>query len=1176
MKLRLEILAVLATLDWVRVEAGAALEPLQEISDHKDFKKILRTKTNVLLLFVESTRSAKPLISICQDVASKVKGSGSIFLVNCGGDGKKLCKKHKVDPSPTIMKHYKDGDFHKDYDRKENVQSLTNFLRDPTGDIPWEEDTAAEDVVHVTDPLNLSKLMKPGSKPMMLMAYAPWCKFCKIMKPDYAAAATELKGFAVLAAIDVTRPETSIVSKFLNVTGFPTLFYFENGEVKQRYEGENKKDDIVSFMRNPVAPPPKPVEKPWAEETEHVIHLTEADFDVELAKHRSALVLFYAPWCGHCKRIKPEWETAAGELKTAGVDGILAAVDVTKHKSLGERFGVTGYPTLKYFSLGELQFDAGDVPNSRKSEGIVEFMKDPKEPPLPPPPELPWSESGGDVVHLTEETFRTFLRKKKHVILMFYAPWCGHCKATKPSFEEAATHFAENPKVAFAAVDCTEQGKLCSQQGVTGYPTLKYFSYFDKEQQNYREGRDTKSFIAFMEGLLGIRPAAGQAKKEDKDKFEWKSVPGGEHVKVLSQDNFEESLKSSEGTLVMYFAPWCGHCKAMKSDYAAAAAALHAAGNKKTFLASVDCTQEQDLMKKANVQGFPTLKFYKGSELAFEYDGGRSKEDLLAFALDPKPQQRRPAVADQPPANIGFDWASLPGGSEVLVLTKENFGDALQSVDAALVMFYAPWCGHCKAMKEAFALAAAEVKTGSKSGEKLAMAAVDCTVDRDLAQTYGIRGFPTLKLFKKGKFASDYSGSRSKDALASFLLNPAEFQRKQDEEDERRAKENEFDWKKIPGGENVLVLNKDNFVESLEPVEAALVMYYAPWCGHCKSMKNDYALAAESIKKDGIDTFRFAAVDCTVETALAESAGVRSFPTLKYYSKGKFVSDYRRGRKRDDLVSFSKSPPSPDSNQEDFWKNVPGEAQVLKLNGEGFHTELKKHEGALVMFYSPGCRRCEDAKAAFAGAAKDLKSNEIDRFVMASVDTEVDGQLAQLLQLAGKPPSFLYFHHGEHLEDYRGDHERKKFVSFALSKVGDKANSDGADVEELDWPAFPGGSNVKVLTGDNFEKELKALDVALVLFKAPGCRHCRAMQRDYAFAAQTVSEQNIPRIALAAVDASLHPKVADSFGVEGFPALKIFHGGVFVDDYHGDRTYEHLVRLLIEETGKVKRGKEEL
>lgn len=64
---------------------------------------------------------------------------------------KKLCKKLKVTPNPVTLKHYKDGDFHKDYDRKVTVSSLVNFLRDPTGDLPWEEDEAGIDVTHITD-----------------------------------------------------------------------------------------------------------------------------------------------------------------------------------------------------------------------------------------------------------------------------------------------------------------------------------------------------------------------------------------------------------------------------------------------------------------------------------------------------------------------------------------------------------------------------------------------------------------------------------------------------------------------------------------------------------------------------------------------------------------------------------------------------------------------------------------------------------------------------------------------------------------------------------------------------------------------------------------------------------------------------------------------------------------
>lgn len=50
-----------------------------------------------------------------------------------------------------MLKHYKDGEFNKDYDRKISVTSMVNFMRDPTGDIPWEEDSSAENVVHIPD-----------------------------------------------------------------------------------------------------------------------------------------------------------------------------------------------------------------------------------------------------------------------------------------------------------------------------------------------------------------------------------------------------------------------------------------------------------------------------------------------------------------------------------------------------------------------------------------------------------------------------------------------------------------------------------------------------------------------------------------------------------------------------------------------------------------------------------------------------------------------------------------------------------------------------------------------------------------------------------------------------------------------------------------------------------------
>lgn len=97
---------------------------------------------------------------------------------------------------------------------------------------------------------------------------------------------------------------------------------------------------------------------------------------------------------------------------------MLAALDATKEQAIAARYEVRGYPTVKYFSYGEFKFDV----NVREMQKIVDFMKDPKEPPPPPPPEKPWSEEKSEVVHLNDENYKPFLKKKKHVLVMFYAP----------------------------------------------------------------------------------------------------------------------------------------------------------------------------------------------------------------------------------------------------------------------------------------------------------------------------------------------------------------------------------------------------------------------------------------------------------------------------------------------------------------------------------------------------------------------------------------------------------------------------------------------------------------------------------------------------------------------------------------------------------------------------------
>ncbi|XP_028847852.1 protein disulfide-isomerase A5 [Denticeps clupeoides] len=499
------------------LQAAKVSQLIERVSDHKDFKKLLRTRTNVLVLYTKSATSTEPQLKLLSDVAQAVKGQGTIAWVNCGdSEGRKLCKKLKVDPSSKKhgydISHFKDGTFHTEYTRPATFKSMVAFLKDPTGAPLWEENPDAKDVFHIETEKEFRKLVKREERPILMMFYAPWCGVCKRMQPIFQQAATETKGKYVLAGMNVHPAEFDGLKQEYKVKGYPTFCYFEKGKFLHHYEnyGATAKD-IAEWLKNPQPPQPKTPEVPWSESDSAVFHLTDDTFDSFMERHSSVLLMFYAPWCGHCKKMKPEFDEAAEILnKDPDSPGVLAALDATVHKSVGERFKISGFPTIKFFEKGEEKYT---LPHIRTKDKIVEWLQNPQ---APPPPEQSWEEKQSSVIHLGAEEFREALKKKKHSLVMFYAPWCPHCKNTIPHFTTAADIFKEDRKIAYAAVDCTkgQNGELCKQEGVEGYPTFNYYNY-GKFGDKYSGDRGEAGFTGFMRSLRGQdQEKAGKRKEE--------------------------------------------------------------------------------------------------------------------------------------------------------------------------------------------------------------------------------------------------------------------------------------------------------------------------------------------------------------------------------------------------------------------------------------------------------------------------------------------------------------------------------------------------------------------------------------------------------------------------------------------------------------------------------------
>ncbi|KPI35041.1 Protein disulfide-isomerase [Cyphellophora attinorum] len=448
--------------------------------------------------------------------------------------------------------------------------------------------------------------------------------------------------------------------------------------------------------------------------------------------------------------------------------------------------------------------------------------------------------TASDVHDLKQDTFKGFVGDHPLVLAEFFAPWCGHCKALAPEYEEAATTLKEK-NIPLVKVDCTAESDLCKEYGVEGYPTVKVFrgldnikpyggarkapaivSYMTKQQLpavslltadsleefkttdkvvvvGYFDKDDKTSNTTFTaaaeslrdEYIFGATNDAALAKAEGvkvpglvlyKDFDEGKTV----FEEALTDDSISKFIKTASTPLIGEIGPetYGGYISAgiplayifaetpeERTKFGEAFKSIAEKHRGKVNFATIDAKAFGAHAGNLNLptDAFPAFAIQdpaKNTKYPFE-GADLTEKKIAAFVQKFVDGKLDPSIKSEP----------IPESNDgpVAIVVAHNYKDiVLDDKKDVLVEFYAPWCGHCKALAPNYEKLGKFYKDNKDYDSKVTIAKVDATAN-DVPDD--ISGFPTIKLFPAGAKDSpiEYSGSRTIEDLAKFVKENGKY-----------------------------------------------------------------------------------------------------------------------------------------------------------------------------------------------------------------------------------------------------------------------------------------------------------------------------------------------------------------------------------------------------------------
>ncbi|CAK9184579.1 unnamed protein product [Ilex paraguariensis] len=460
---------------------------------------------------------------------------------------------------------------------------------------------------------------------------------------------------------------------------------------------------------------------------EFVLTLDHSNFSETVKQYNFVVVEFYAPWCGHCKKLAPEYEKAASTLSGHDPPVILAKVDANeeKNKVLASEYEVQGFPTLKIFRNGGKNIQ--DYKGPRDADGIVSYLKKQSG---PASVELKSAEDANGLVDdkkivvvgifpaLSGEKFENFTALAEKLrsdyefghtldakllprgdssvsgpIVRLFKPFDELFVDFQDFDVDALEKFVEEGSIPIVTLFNNDPSnhpfvvKFFDSPNAKAMLFLNFSSELgDAFKSKYHEvaEQDKGKGLSFLMGdveasqgafqyfglkddqvpLIIIQTNDGQKYlkpnlepdhiaswvKEYKDgkvppykKSEPVPENNTEPVKVVVADSLQDMVFSSgKNVLLEFYAPWCGHCKKLAPILDEVAVSFENDGD--VLIAKIDATANDITNEAFDVKGYPTVYFKSASGNLLQYEGGRTKEDIIDFI-----QKNRDNTAQQEP-----------------------------------------------------------------------------------------------------------------------------------------------------------------------------------------------------------------------------------------------------------------------------------------------------------------------------------------------------------------------------------------------------------------------------------------------------------------------------------------------------------------------------------------------